>query len=90
MKEFAKEYIKFKRLDKNLTLRELCNKTSIDENYLCKIEIGTVDDITVSDAIKICDVLDIDIFKILDTNKDLLIFFRYFKDLNNSYRFCNA
>ena len=54
------EFIKFRRLQLNLTQYEVAAKAGTSQGYICKVENGEREP-TVTLALKICDVLGLDI-----------------------------
>ena len=81
MKEFGKEYIKYRRLELGLSLCELSKLTGINESSLCKLEIGVINKLSLAKMIKIASTLGIDLFKLIDLDEDMLVITKYFYDV---------
>jgi len=54
-------FLKNKRIDRRLTLKELSGKTDISPSYLCEIENDDRDSVPYDTLLKIAQALDIDI-----------------------------
>lgn len=82
MKEFGKELIRCRRLELGLSLDELSKIAKISKSYLSKLESGKISKLGLINMIKISQVLNVDLLKLIDIDEDFLIISKYFYDIH--------
>ena len=58
--------IREKRLDMGMTQKELARKLRVDKSYISKIENKQIKNISLNVVLKLSEILDLDILKLID------------------------
>ena len=58
--------IREKRLDMNMTQRQLARKLRVDKSYISKIENKQIKNISLNVVLKLSNILDLDILELID------------------------
>lgn len=58
--------IREKRLDMNMTQKELARKLRLDKSYISKIENKQIKNISLNVVLKLSNILDLDILELID------------------------
>ena len=58
--------IREKRLDMNMTQKQLARKLRVDKSYISKIENKQIKNISLNVVLKLSNILDLDILELID------------------------